>query len=432
GGHHATFLAEQLLRQESSFDSVIRGEGELTILDLADRLRLELPLQDTLGLWFKEKGGTVCKNPGRKKIDDLNSIPFPARDTLQAQLRGGGTPTARVISSRGCVADCSFCSIPPFERLQKGQLWRARSAENVLDELTYLRNEFGVKIILFAEDNFIGPGEAGRERVRQIAEGMKARGLGLRFRILCTAESLVECEPLLPLLKEAGLERVIVGIESASPSTLAVFNKKTTVEQHYRIARMLARHDIVLHLGFMMFQPYSTIDDLRANAEFLSKINQACFFQHLSNRMELYPGVAMFDRLEKEEMIVSTKEYKRGFLYRYANPDVEKLARSLSPIRRRMVDLDKLLLDTDIWISHHNGNSSCTHFINKYTTLKKEISSRNLEFFLKSLSLVEPGWNSETFEGLKNGYLHHIEELGEALQSIVGSIDIEDASLRPV
>ncbi len=166
GGHHATFLAEQLLIEESSFDSVVRGEGELTILDLADRLRLGLSLQGTPGVYFKGKNGTICKNPPRKKITDLDSIPFPARDALNWQLQKGESPTARVISSRGCVAECSFCSIPPFERLQEGHLWRARSAENVLEELTYLQGELDVKTVLFAEDNFIGPGEAGRKRIK--------------------------------------------------------------------------------------------------------------------------------------------------------------------------------------------------------------------------------------------------------------------------
>ncbi|RJP56225.1 MAG: radical SAM protein [Deltaproteobacteria bacterium] len=424
GGHHATFLAERLLIKESSFDSVIRGEGELTILDLADRLRLGLSLQGTLGVYFKGKNGTICKNPPRKKIMDLDSIPFPARDALKSQLQKGESPVARVMSSRGCAAECSFCSIPPFERLQEGHLWRARSAENVLEELTYLQGELDVKTVLFAEDNFIGPGEAGRKRIKQIADGMISRGLELKFRILCTAESLIGCESLLPLLKEAGLERIIVGIESASPETLKFFNKKTVLEQHYRIARILAEHNIVLHLGFIMFHPYATLDDLRINAEFLEKINHACFFQHFSNRMELYPGVGIFKKLEEEGMIISKNEYKRGFLYRYAEPGIENLARSLSPIRRIMADLDRFLLDIDIWISHYNLKNLDSNLAREYTELKKEFSSRNLDFFLKSVELVESGWNSETFEELKNEYLNDIEELGKALRSFNSNVQI--------
>jgi radical SAM superfamily enzyme YgiQ (UPF0313 family) len=424
GGHHATFLAKRLLIKESSFDSVVRGEGELTILDMTDRLRLGLSLQGTPGVYFKGKNGSIYENPCRKKITDLDSIPFPARDALKWQLQKGKSPTARVVSSRGCAAECSFCSIPPFERLQEGHLWRARSAENVLDELTYLRKELGVKTFLFAEDNFIGPGTAGKKRIKQIAEGMISRGLELKFRILCTAEALIGCEPLLPLLKEAGLERIIVGLESASPQTLKFFNKKAVLEQYYRIARILTEHNIVLHLGFIMFHPYVTLDDLRINAEFLEKINHACFFQHFSNRMELYPGVGIFNRLEEEGMIISKDEYKRGFLYRYADPGIGNLARSLSPIRKRMVDMDRFFLDTDIWTSRHNRKYLDSTFVREYTELKKEFSSRNLDFFFKSVELVESGWNSETFEGLKNEYLNDTEELGKALRSFIGNVQI--------
>jgi len=419
GGHHATFLAEQLLLKESCFDSVVRGEGELTIVELVDRLSLKSTLHDILGVYFKEKTGGVYKNPSRDKIKDLDSIPFPSRDALKWQGQNGIPPTARIISSRGCIANCSFCSIPPFERQQKGQLWRARSAQNVLDELTYLREDFGVKTVLFAEDNFVGPGDDGRERVRQIAEGMISRGLGLSFRILCTAESLIKCEALLPLLKKAGLERVIVGIESASPSTLRIFNKKSTVEQHYLVARMLARHGIVLHLGFIMFHPYSTADSLLQNAEFLDRINQACFFQHFSNRMELYPGVAILKRLEEENMIISNTEYKKGFLYRYAEPSMGQLARSLSRIRRKMGDLDRSLLDMDIWLSQGENTALSADLIKEYAGLRQGFSSQNMDFFLGSLGLAEAGWNSENFEELKGEYLYNIGKLGNALRSMV-------------
>ncbi len=419
GGHHATFLAEQILREEPCFDSVVRGEGEITIVDLADRLRRGAPLRDTLGLYLKNMDSSISKNPSRHKIEDLDAIPFPARDALQWQIREGKSPTVRVISSRGCVADCSFCSIPPFERLQKGQLWRARSAENVLDELKALREKFGIRTVLFAEDNFIGPGDIGRERVKRIAEGMISRGLGLNFRILCTAESLIKSEELLPLLKKAGLERVIVGIESASPSALRAFNKKSTVEQHYLVANILPQHDIILQLGFMMFYPYSSADDLRRNAEFLNNINQACFFQHFSNRMELYPGVAIFKRLDYEDMILSKAEYKKAFLYRYAEPNIGRLARSLSPVRRKTVNLDRYLLDMDIWVNQHKGKASNRNLVETYTGLRDKFSSKNMEFFLRSVGLTESEWDPEAFEELKTEHSNAIEKLRETLRAIV-------------
>ena len=419
GGHHATFLAEQILREEECFDSVVRGEGELTVLELANRLCSGSSLKDTLGLYFRNRGGDVSKNPGRDKIIDLDSIPFPARDALKWQVERGKSPTARVISSRGCVANCSFCSIPRFERLQKGRRWRARSADNVLDELTYLKEKFHIKTVLFAEDNFIGTGSAGKKRVRQIAEGILSRELGIRFRILCTTESLIACESLLPLLKKAGLDRVIVGIESASPNALKIFKKKATVEQHYCVAGILTNHSIVLHLGFIMFNPYSSFDDLRLNAEFLGKINQACFFQYFSNRMELYPGVGIFRRLEKEKMILSKSEYKRGFLYRYAEPCIEKLARGLSPIRRNRAELDRSLLDIDIRVSRNGNDDSKSDFIRGYSVLRKGLSARNMEFFLSSVELAESGWSPDAFEELKDMYMNDTEKMADELRSML-------------
>ncbi|MDY7030363.1 MAG: radical SAM protein, partial [Thermodesulfobacteriota bacterium] len=362
------------------------------------------------------------------KIENLDSIPFPARDTLRLQIESGNSKTARIISSRGCIADCSFCSIPPFERFQKGRLWRARSPENILDELTLLKEEFGVKTILFAEDNFIGPGEVGRDRIEKIAEGMISRGLKLRFRILTTAESLIYCEHLLPLLKRAGLDRVIVGIESASPSALETFNKKTTLERHYQVVDLLTQYNIVLHLGFMMFHPYVTIDDLRQNAEFLKKIDHACFFQYFSNRMELYPGVAIFKRMKDEDMILFEDEYKRGFLYRYAEPHIENLARGLTPIRRKMTDVDRSLLDMDIWVTENNNTNEHKEFTKEYKGLRKRFSSANLGFFCKSVENLESGWDSEAFEYSKEYYLNDIEKLDKELMSMINRKEVKDSS----
>ncbi|MDY6854917.1 MAG: radical SAM protein [Thermodesulfobacteriota bacterium] len=421
GGQHATFLAEEILINEPYIDSVIRGEGEWSILELSDRLRLKSPLRYTFGLYFRERDGRISKGPNRSKIEDLDSIPFPSRDSLRWQVENGKSPTARFISSRGCIADCSFCSIPPFERLQKGKLWRSRSPKDVLDELTYLKEEFGIKTVLFAEDNFIGPGEAGRERVRQIAQGMITRGLDMKFRILCMAESLINCESILPLMKKAGLDRVIVGIESASQSALNVLNKKTTLNDYYHVIRILEKNNIVLHMGFMMFQPYSCFKGLRLNAEFLKRSNHACFFQHFSNRMELYPGVAIFKRLAKDEMIISKEEYKRGYLYRFVEQNVGKLARNLSPIRRNMLDLDRLLLDTDIRINNEDDELLKKNLVDQYRELRNQISTKNMDFFLRSVEVAESGWKQNVFDELKYEYLEEIEKTGNVLISLVES-----------
>jgi radical SAM superfamily enzyme YgiQ (UPF0313 family) len=111
------------------------------------------------------------KNEDRPKNSKLDKIPFPARDSLEWQINNGGSSTARVITSRGCAYNCSFCSTPAFERIQQGPLWCARCAENVLDELKYLKEKFDITTVLFSDDNFTGPGNYGRKRVEEILNG---------------------------------------------------------------------------------------------------------------------------------------------------------------------------------------------------------------------------------------------------------------------
>ena len=179
GGHFAAFNAESLLDEVAAIDSVVIGEGEAILCDLASSLD---ELGDIRGLVFRVPNRKRLKrNASAEKPADLDALPWPVhRRPFDRYL---GLPIANMLTSRGCTHACSFCSIAAWHRLCGGERFRLRAVDDVADEMASLYRE-GVRIFNFHDDNFIlgsvndDIGAAGAARV--CVE--EARGEGHRLR----------------------------------------------------------------------------------------------------------------------------------------------------------------------------------------------------------------------------------------------------------
>jgi anaerobic magnesium-protoporphyrin IX monomethyl ester cyclase len=262
GGQGATRASRQLLAAVPSLDSVVRYEGEETLSELAGRLEAGQEWRATPGIAYRGDGG-YCESAPRPRPDPLDALPFPARDTLPSLLAAYPNAAASVLSSRGCYRRCAFCNVNAFFGT-----WRARSAGNVVDELEVLARDFGVTRVDFQDDNFVGPGERGRDRARAIAAQMQQRGLDIRFRIMCSADAITD-EAIAPLV-EAGLYSIFIGIESGCQKRLTAY-RKGTVEQNVRALQVLECIGILskCEIGFIMFDPDGDLEEIRENLAFL-------------------------------------------------------------------------------------------------------------------------------------------------------------------
>jgi radical SAM superfamily enzyme YgiQ (UPF0313 family) len=151
-GSHSTFFHEQILTDHPAVDAICRGEAEMTVKELALTLASGNELSQVQGLTYRE-GGEVRVNPARRLVEDLDSLPFPARhivrhDGYRAAIYAGDCPTA-MISSRGCPYHCIYCLWPDT---LYGHKFRARSAANVVDEMEHVVREYGVDEIYFDDD----------------------------------------------------------------------------------------------------------------------------------------------------------------------------------------------------------------------------------------------------------------------------------------
>jgi len=150
GGPHIHFQHKTVINNPS-VDFCIRGEGELTTLELINSLLNGDNLAQVKGITFKQ-GDDVIVAPDRPFVEDLDRLPFPARGLLHhPAYRGewtGGEPFTSVLTTRGCPYDCQFCASPAIW----GRRHRRRSVANVLDELEEIYQKFGVRYVRFVDD----------------------------------------------------------------------------------------------------------------------------------------------------------------------------------------------------------------------------------------------------------------------------------------
>jgi anaerobic magnesium-protoporphyrin IX monomethyl ester cyclase len=297
GGHFPSLCHDEVLNNFPELDSVVRFEGEHTLVDLVDRLLSNRDWRETPGLAFL-RDGQVAESEPRPLVEDLDSLPYPYRPFEPAQM--GGFPTLPLLASRGCARRCSFCSIHTFYRNAPGKVVRVRRPVKVVEEMLYLLQHHGVRVILFQDDDFPLWGQAGRRWADELVARMYDAGLVDRviWKISCRAE-YVEHE-LFQKLRDAGLFLVYMGLESGTEQGLKVLNKQMSVEQNLAAVRTLKELDLNVSYGFMLFDPSSTFESIRENLAFLKNVTGDGRAAATFSRMLPYGGTPIRDALRNE------------------------------------------------------------------------------------------------------------------------------------
>jgi anaerobic magnesium-protoporphyrin IX monomethyl ester cyclase len=297
GGHYASFEPEALLHAIPELDSVVRFEGEDTLLELTERIAAGRRWDDVAGVAARGPAGVILA-PGRPGRMDLDTLPWPDRDDIRYDLQR--LPTASILGGRGCPWRCSFCSIITFYEANGTKGRRRRDPARVVDELEYLHCRRGARIILWQDDDFLAGGRAGVKWAHAIARECVRRGLhrDMRWKISCRSDE-VSVDALAPLV-EAGLTHVYMGVESGDADDLERLNKRLKPDVHLRAGDVLRRLDVSFDFGFMLLQPWSTAATVRNNLAFLRAFVGDGASTVTFCRTLPYVGTALEERLRAE------------------------------------------------------------------------------------------------------------------------------------
>jgi anaerobic magnesium-protoporphyrin IX monomethyl ester cyclase len=298
GGPHVSVMDEEAL-ETGVVDIVVRGEGEMTLLELAERLvrnRGRL-LENITGISYRENStnSTIHKNPDRPFLHNLDVLPFPARHLLP--LSTYRHPYS-MISSRGCPGRCVFCAA----RALSGYTYRARSAENVVAEMRYLRYILGYTGIGMEDDTMV----ALHKRMVKICNYL----IDSHFDAHWTAQSRVDTvsPELLDLMAKAGCTFFQLGVESGDQNVLDAIRKGITIEQIQNAVKWAFDAGMLIKLTIMVGHHADTEESIQKTIAFVEELVQYQPAMYISINTP-YPGTYLYEHADELGVTILSRNW---------------------------------------------------------------------------------------------------------------------------
>ena len=289
GGPHVTVMDEETLNANPDTDVVVRGEGEQTILELAQLVsetRLD-NLGGVAGITFRKKTGQVVRNSQRPFIEDLDTLPYPAHEHFDVRrYKVSGKTYLPIITSRGCPFQCAFC----LASHMCGKGFRARRPKNVVDELEWLKDTYGAEAFAFYDDTFT----YDNRRAFAICEEMRNRKFNLPWDCRTRVDRVTP--ELLTTLRKTNCLLIHFGVESGSQKMLNAMRKGTTVEQNASAIKWAKEAGISVAISVVVGYPGETPEMMEETFEFIRKTEPD--YLYMCEAVP-YPGTEMYNVVKK-------------------------------------------------------------------------------------------------------------------------------------
>ena len=295
GGHFPSLSYEQTLELVPELDSVVRFEGEATLLELVEAVDSGQDWREIHGIAYRDDEGKVIVTRPRALLENLDELPYPDREYEPESVLGRSI--LPILASRGCARTCSFCSIHTFYRAAPGRIVRTRKPAEVVREMELLHEERGTTIFLFQDDDFPLFGTVWRRWANEFVDELERTGLSRKviWKMNCRADAVDR--DLFVRMRDAGLYLVYMGLESGSEQGLETLHKQITVEQNLKAVETLKSIGLMFEYGFMLLDPSSTFESIRENIQFLRTILSDGCLPVTFCRMLPYDGTPIHDEL---------------------------------------------------------------------------------------------------------------------------------------
>lgn len=330
GGPSATFSDEILLANIPDIDLCVRFEGEGTTLELISRLKESASLdnlEDISGITYRQ-GNSIIKTPdreligfGKNKDSALDVLPSPYLDGFLVGSEGAG-----IITARGCTHHCTYCN---FSAISKHTI-RYHSIDRVINELKCIQEKLEGTVpstIFINDDDF----SINVHRAKKICQRIIDEGIELRLSCLCRADNLDE--ELIKLLSEAGIYKVIFGLESAVPRVLRNIKKicddkpKSENENFIPEKRFLAKakqaisiakkYKMGSEVSIILGLPGETIEDGFETLNFVRELDVDSYSQ---NYLAPYRGTELFEKASNYGLEIKESQSLLPYELQYAYP----------------------------------------------------------------------------------------------------------------
>lgn len=302
GGPHVSFMDRATL-ETGVVDYVVRNEGEYSFLSLVRFLSDESPFEDVRGVSYLSDGETR-RTPDAAFIDNLDSLPFPARELLHLNLyneKMNGRPTTTIITSRGCPFNCHFCSSSQFF----GFRWRSRSAENVFEEMKLLHEKYNYRALSFVEDNFT----SNPDRAVRLSEMIIDRGWDLIWGAYSRVDTIVKNPGMVRIMARAGFRWTFIGFESGNQDVLNQYGKKARVQDDFKAMEILKQNGVGVTGSFIIGAPDEDRSMIEETIELAKRLNPV---RAQFSILTPYPGTKLYEKVKDRLLPGKWDRYSGG------------------------------------------------------------------------------------------------------------------------
>jgi len=351
GGPHVTFALEETLLQSPWIDAIVIGEGERTLVELVRAVEEDKDIHQVPGIAFAD-GDMVVKTPSQVRIENLDQLPLPARELLpMARYRALGTPCT-VITSRGCPYRCIFCS----GHRMFGPKVRFRSPGLVVDEIEKIQRDFGLAKINIVDDTFT----LNHHHARAVCEEMLRRNLKIKWSVFARVDKI--SEDLARLMKRAGCEWILFGVESADEGILKTIRKGITLDEVRRGVKIAAEADINVFNSFIFGLPGESWDTALKSMAFGDELYHKYGAKYGFHILSPLPGTELYERAKDYGIRILSRNWAR---YNANEPITETATMSRDMIKEAMAIYDRGIEDAwdDLKRRAKGGDAPCAEII---------------------------------------------------------------------
>ena len=301
GGPHVSFMDREAL-ESGVVDYVVRNEGEYSFLSLVKFLSQEIPFEEVRGVSCLING-EYNRTPDAPFIADLDSLPFPARELLSLKRyreKMNGRLTTTLVTSRGCPFNCSFCSSSQFF----GVKWRARSVENVFEEMELLYKKYNYRALSFVEDNFtLSP-----DRAVKLSERIIRHGWDILWGAWSRVDTIVKNPEMVRVMARAGFRWTFIGFESCNQEVLNEYGKKAIVQDSLDAMQILNENGVGVTGSFILGALNETKDMMKETINFAKMLNPV---RVQFSILTPYPGTQLYETV-KDRLVTENWQLYSG------------------------------------------------------------------------------------------------------------------------
>jgi len=291
GGSHFSLMAETILCERKELDYIVLGEGEVSFSQLLKEVSNGGNGRKVRGVAYLE-GDEVILNERQALVSNLDTLPMPAYHLVDMESEayywhGMGRKAFGLSTSRGCGDRCAYCSETKFWN----SVWRGRSAERVMEEISFLNKQYGKTLFVFNENTF----NWNRKRMEEFVEALGKSGLRIHFWFQSRTRDIVRDEDLIPEMKRLGLYEVMLGIESIHSDVLRRYEKQQSREMAQQAIDILKENRVMV-MANLMFGDWN--DSEKSLGEVFEFVKEQSDFLVLTLTTPL-PGTKYFEEAER-------------------------------------------------------------------------------------------------------------------------------------